>query len=35
MAGPPAYIVLKNLDYQNEQDLRILSDMSDSLSFLE
>ena len=33
-AGPPAYIVLKNINYTSEHELGILNNMSDSLSKL-
>lgn len=31
-AGPPAYLVFKDLDYTNEKNLDTLSDISDGLS---
>ena len=34
-AGPPAYIVLKGINYTNDNDLQILSNMSDTLSKLK
>lgn len=33
-AGPPAYLVFKDLDYTNEKNLDTLSDISDGLSQL-
>jgi Niemann-Pick C1 protein len=33
-AGPPAYLVLKNLDYKNPNDLKLATDLGNSLSQL-
>ena len=32
--GPPAYLVFKNVNYTNEQNLDVMSDISDGLSQL-
>jgi Niemann-Pick C1 protein len=32
--GPPAYLVLENLDYSDDNDIQVVSDISNALSKL-